>query len=270
MLKLFRANIIRITKSKTFWICSAVYLLYNLLISRNAYQIGLSANNIWELYNSENPCFANFGYSASPITGLIILAFVSIFVGEEIRNNAIRNKIVIGYSKSKIYLSNLFACIICMTALNLVYLILSIITMPNGTFTLMRFIWVFFNNVLTISLYISIYTLMIMNTKNTVLTLIVGSGLAFCLWMLTQFHIHGVLTKENSYYSLIALAFYPTGYDNLIAIGFINDFKVYLPFYHTHLDTFKPFYFLFPFISVCMTVLTAGIGSVIFKKSNLK
>ena len=221
------------------------------------------------MYSNQNPCFTNLGYSASPFTGLIILIYVSVIMGADIRNNAIRNQIIVGHSKTTIYLSNLFACIICIAAVNLAYLILSSLTMPSGTFTPISFAWIFFNSILTVCLYISLYILLMMTTKNTVATLICGSALTLCSAMISQMIIHDVLIGNNVY-QLFLLAFYPTGYDTLIANGFIKNFEIYISFKNIYFDAYKPLFFIFPLASICMSVAVTTAGVAIFKKSNLK
>ncbi|MDE6275992.1 MAG: hypothetical protein K2M75_05575 [Clostridia bacterium] len=272
MLKLIRSNLTRITKSKTFWICSAVYLAFCLSVAIYTRQYPLEGNFkkvVWEMYSNSNPCFTNLGYSASPATGIIVLLYVSIIVGADLRNGTIRNQIIVGHSKTSIYLSNLFACLICIAPVNLAYLLLSLFTMPSETFTPTLFVWIFFNNILTILLYISLYILLMTTTKNTIATLICGSGLTACFVLISQTMIHDVLSGSSAY-ELLLVAFFPTGYDTLIANGFIRNFEIYIAFYDKYVDVFKPLFYLFPLISICMSALTTTAGIALFKKSNLK
>ena len=265
MLKLLQNNLIRITKSKAFWICSAVYLVFGLMVS-----LAVRQEYVWEMHVNGKSTFTNFGYSASPATGLIVLTYLCLIIGQDVKNNAIRNKIIIGYSKSEIYLSNLFAFAICISAVNAVYVFHSLLAMPNKTFTLLKFIWTIFNNIVAISFYVSLYLLIIMNTQNAVATLIFGSLLTLCAAIISQVIIHGVINGVNDFL-LVLLTLYPTGFDTAIANGLIINSKIFVEsYYGTYLDVSKTLIYLCPLIAIGMTAVTASIGTKIFKRSNIK
>ncbi len=255
MIKLLRSNLIRITKSKTFWICSAVYILYAIIL--------LIFQPLSLSIGDDKKTFINLGYCGSPLTGFVILVYVSVIIGEEFRTNAIRNKISIGHSKSKIYLSNLLAFSICALAVNLIFSLIfwsvttkgDLISLIDSAYDAKGIFWCLFLNALTIVFYVSIYNLIIMCTKNTVLSIICGVILTTCAYFISQ-----LLIVEYQFESLIYL--YPTGIDTMIANG-IAIIHIYL-FAKT---SFMPIFIVLA--SPCMIALTNVIGVKIFKKSDI-
>lgn len=99
MSKLLRANLVRLWKNKVFWIG------FLLLTTFGAGQrVGLSMD-VEAHYLDET-----FWIDALLI-GIILSAFISLFVGTEFEDGTIRNKIVMGHSRSEIYFANVTVCI---------------------------------------------------------------------------------------------------------------------------------------------------------------
>ena len=101
MRKLLGANFARLKKSKVFWICMGFMFLFGVYRILNQYQdiVEFGADG----YTSMNVSLFNH---AVPI-GILCAVFVSLFIGTEYSDGTIRNKLVIGHSRTSVYLSNL-------------------------------------------------------------------------------------------------------------------------------------------------------------------
>ena len=106
MYKLLKANSFRLKKDVVFWlfICAS---------------IGIAIFEVWQANDNIQKSFGNYKvtiYEAisefvEPI-GLAIGLFVSLFIGNEFSSGIIRNKIISGHKREKIYLSYLINIII--------------------------------------------------------------------------------------------------------------------------------------------------------------
>ena len=61
-------------------------------------------------YGENEPQITNILFSYALVVVFLIPAFVSLFVGTEYSDGTIRNKMIIGHTRSRIYLSNLIVC----------------------------------------------------------------------------------------------------------------------------------------------------------------
>lgn len=266
MVKLLRSNLIRIMKSATFWICASIYLIYGIMRATLYYLDDLFLGNE-HIYN--------MGFSGSPLTGYFILIFMCVIIGTDFNNNTIRNKILIGHSKTKIYLSNVLAFSICAIILNLIFLC---ITIPfSKTMALIYLLEAFFHdtntlyvaklivlsvilNILTVTFFVSTFALIAMNIKNTVLSILCSIALNTVAIIATYIFLHIIIDLGGStlWYEVIYLS--PAGIDVSIANGNIID---------SCIESW-PFFIFITALLIILTVITATIGVKIFKKSNIK
>ncbi len=254
MIKLLRHNFNKILTSKTFWISSALYLTFCLILNIYAHIKKFPL----ELFSiSYDLPLINYGFCGSPFSGFLILIYLSVIIGNEFNNNAIRNKILIGHSKNKIYLSNVLACAVCSLAVNLIFILIALCLAPYEDLDAKIFLLILLNNILTVILYVSVYTLIIFITKNTTATIIIG-GILTTTALLLSILLLGDIVNNSTVEWLYLMALYPTGID--VAL--------------TNLPLIKcaPFIFLIytPLAMMIMIVLTTAIGMKIFNKANLK
>ncbi|MDE5755543.1 MAG: hypothetical protein K2I23_00400 [Clostridia bacterium] len=261
MIKLLRSNLKRILSSKTFWICSATYILYGLILS-----IWLCQIDKIDIRSADYP-ISNYGLSGSPFTGIIIMLILCIIMNADFSNNAIRNKIIIGYSKEQIYASNLLAYFICVIALQFVYLCVTLPFFFGWTFNSslwnlfgdyigQMLLWIALYNILTVAAYVSLYTAIIMNMKNALVSTVTGVVLNLVAMFVTWYVMAG---SNYAYETLNLLNFYPTGIDTLIAFG--------STILYSMMTTTYVVYIVIPIIWI---LLTAIIGLTVFKKSAIK
>lgn len=102
MNRLLAANFSRLLKSKAFWVCCIYAFVYGIFMQ--------VMNYLTTTASGEVPLIDNLFFSFSIFTGILLSAFVSLFLGTEYNDGTIRNKLVIGHTRASIYLSNLIVC----------------------------------------------------------------------------------------------------------------------------------------------------------------
>lgn len=101
MLKLLRASIFRLRKSRLLWLCMAVTFAVS---SFFLLQIGGSEESIWTLDEAL--------LQVLPFLPVLYAAFIGLFLGMEYQDGTMRNKIVAGHTRSAVYLSQLLTAIV--------------------------------------------------------------------------------------------------------------------------------------------------------------
>ena len=101
MSKLLRANLARLWKNKVFWLGFFALIIFCVLQKFSLIQDSVEVHYLEET-------FWIFAF----VLGIILSVFISLFVGAEYEYNTIRNKIISGHTRSDIYFSNVFVCII--------------------------------------------------------------------------------------------------------------------------------------------------------------
>lgn len=97
MRKLLRANFARLFRSK-------IFLLLILLSAAAAVAVRI------EIYRSAEEGLDSAFFFVAAVIGVVMAVFCSLFVGTEYSDGAIRNKLIVGHSRSAVYLSNLIVC----------------------------------------------------------------------------------------------------------------------------------------------------------------
>lgn len=153
MYNLLNANFFRLRKNKVFWCIIGITLIIAIifLISR------INTNNAGTTIGIDQILLDYLN-----IIGITLAIFTSFFIGEEFTNGAIRNKITVGYSRIKIYLSNLIISIVAGIIIELFYLIfVSIIGLPilgGLQMSISQFLVIFLNIIMIIITYSCIFT----------------------------------------------------------------------------------------------------------------
>lgn len=107
MTKLLSANFSRLMRDKLFWIASAaIFILSATMIIKN----GISVSDIDSVNNIKtlNACYFNI----LPAISFFYAVFISFFIGTDYSDGTIRNKVVIGHSRTDIYFANYITCFI--------------------------------------------------------------------------------------------------------------------------------------------------------------
>lgn len=142
MIRLLNAGFTRLRKNRVFWlflifsICMSLFMVYSRYKDMKEYGDIVEVEQIILNY--------------STIIGIVIAIFISLFLGVEYSDGAIRNKITIGHSRIEIYLSNLI--IVSVTGV-FCYIVFSLISACIGA---LLFGWVKLEGVNFSILYIDI------------------------------------------------------------------------------------------------------------------
>lgn len=113
MNKLLTANLIRLKKSKLFWITSAFTIIYTWfnLVSHYETNRRLSAWHEGMEDSAFVPATAmHVLYDMVPLLGLLAAFMIAVFIGTEYHDNTMRNKLICGQSRANVYLVNLLTC----------------------------------------------------------------------------------------------------------------------------------------------------------------
>lgn len=127
MSKLLRSNFARLWKSRIFWLgmlfsagLSVFFILMRYIDIEQHQEIYANLDESYK--NADNLIFMG---------GIIIIfaaaVFIGIFVGTEYSDGTLRNKLIIGHSRSSIYLSNLIVCTTAGIIMHLTYIITTIL-----------------------------------------------------------------------------------------------------------------------------------------------
>ena len=122
MIKLLNAGFTRLRKNRAFWLFLIFSIFMYLFMIYTQYK---DMKEYGEVIQVEQ-IILNY----STIIGIVVAIFVSLFLGVEYSDGAIRNKITIGHSRIQIYLSNL---IIVSIASVFCYIVFSFISACVGT-----------------------------------------------------------------------------------------------------------------------------------------
>lgn len=108
MSKLLSANLHRLMKNKLFLLMTLGIFIFSAYV-----MISFICSDI--IHDSGNVLEYRF-YDSLPYAGLVISAFVALFIGTDISDGTIRNKISVGHTRSDIYFADLITCFAAVTA----------------------------------------------------------------------------------------------------------------------------------------------------------
>ena len=115
MIKLLKGDFVRLFKSKIFWF--GVIFMF-----------GFAAAAVFTKWNDSrlDPDYYNppdgILLAGALYMGIVIAVFIGFFIGTDYSNGTIRNKHVMGHSRTKMYLSNLTVCITASVIMHIVYI----------------------------------------------------------------------------------------------------------------------------------------------------
>ena len=124
MRKLLSASFVRVWKDKVFWLCLIGMLGMNIFIILNGCRQAGGAMAEYE-YTLDR-----YFYNEAPLVGMFSAIIVSMFVGTEYYEGAVRNKLAVGHTRSNIYLSNYLVCYIAGLCIVAAWLISGFVGVP--------------------------------------------------------------------------------------------------------------------------------------------
>lgn len=139
MSKLLSANLSRLVKSKLFWLLLLAMLIISVIFMFNNVRevINIQENNYQNVYYIDS-----YYFNLAPIIGIFFAVFISLFIGTEYNDGTIRNKLIIGHTRTNIYFANLLTCTIASFAFVSVWLIGGLVGLPFFTMWQMSGSWV--------------------------------------------------------------------------------------------------------------------------------
>lgn len=277
MIRLLNAGFTRLYKNKLF---------YLLII----FSIGLALLMIWNQYvemkhYGEVIEVEQIMLNYSTMIGIVIAIFISLFLGVEYSDGAIRNKISIGHIRANIYLSNLIiTTITSLFSYILFILVVAIIGIPlfgNITIAFSNFIILFACIFVTIIAYTSIFTFLAMIISNKTLMAIISILLSFGLIIFALSWLN--VLQAPQYIQAASITNGETGdFEMIQEPNPKYPSKSKRKIYQTLLDINPagqmyqlagrsvPNIKVLPIYSLGIIVITSGIGLVLFKKKDLK
>ena len=176
---LLRANFFRLWRSASFWTAVSVMFgigVFELAVGVHARQQGtpVPLDNRYMLFVL--------------MSGVVLSAFCSLFVGAEYSDGAIRNKIAVGHSRANLYLANLATCSVAGVLVCLGYILpMTAAGIPlMGGFTLppASVLWFTLCAFLMTAALCAIFTMLALLNQNKAVVAVVCISLAYFLLFL--------------------------------------------------------------------------------------
>ncbi len=199
MIRLFRSNLMRLKKSKLF---------YFMLICQAAIMLTLTLRYYFLKKSGFSVCADTLfsSVAVSEITAVLLAVFCSLFIGADYNYGTIRNKLIAGFPRSKIYLANLFTMLFTALCMNVaVMAVFFPVTLPLlGGFTesARYLVKIFVTGSLITAVYSSIYTAVAMMSKNTVVSLIVTVA-SFAVMSFVAMYLVSEINQPLTYTQMI-------------------------------------------------------------------
>lgn len=273
MIKLLNAGFTRLKKDKLFWGLTIVVVVFSLFILYNAY-------SDMKKYGG-NINIDGYFFNVGSLIGVAIAIFASVYIGNEYSNGTLRNKIVIGHNRIKIYLSNLI--IVSIISIFWVMLfdiitacvgipLLGNIQMSTETFLLMFLIMILFTIAFT-----SIFTFIAMICQNKTAISIICLVTIFAMMGISSILLNLLTTPPmTTEYTMVdgqpipqevPNPRYPTEQEWKIYESILNTLPQGQAFSIMGYD-FD--YKVLPFYSLGVIIIFTGAGLLIFKIKDLK
>ena len=278
MLRLLRENITRILKSATFWIFFSAYTLYSILMP-----IIVRFFPYDPIYHSSMELLAvGYGVIGLPIPAACVAMICSVNFGLDFYNGTLKNKIVLGYKKSQIYVANLLTTMLIAIALNIVYLFFFCsLTLPlfgKVNAPASDIVKLLLVELMMLLAYSSIFTFITMTSKNAIVAMLVSLALIIASYFVTLF-ISDAIMKIPAYIEVDAEFWgipykkqVPNpDYPSKVEWGLYNFMMDFLP---TGQNVRIAYYYEYRWQPILYSLgligATSGAGMLIFNKSNLK
>lgn len=251
MSRLLKTNFVRLVKDKIFWagitvmVCSALYKTISILISHS---------------EPGDVALSNVFFKYATYILIIGCVFCSLYIGTEYSDGTIRNKLVMGHSRRKIYCANLIVCIIANLIMCLAHIAVSLIGLSLGFYTSIAdtLLGLLCSFVLVCSIT-SLFTMISMLSKRKTVAAVICIVLSFLL-LLYAYEIRNEVCmawqngEEKPFYEFL-YSFLPS----CQAVQLADEPEMF--------NTTSPI--LRILYALVLFVLTTGIGLFLFEKKDL-
>lgn len=178
MSRLLHSNFSRLWKDKIFWLCMGGMLIYVVAYMLNASQNAISPVT-GEVYTLEHYYFMFLAY-----VGFFFAVVTSMFLGTEYSDGTIRNKLIVGHTRTNVYLANLIVTFVASLLIMCVWFIGALAGIPAlgfFTFSPAKLAGYYLICVLLVAAYSAINTFIAMLSSNKTVTVLVSIVLLICL-----------------------------------------------------------------------------------------
>lgn len=109
MRKLLGANFLRLWRNKAFWVSLAVCVVLGVVsaLGEFRFQMSIGVNPRAPEVAASLPILEGQFFAYASFIGILAAAFIPLFFGTEHSEGTLRNKIVVGHSRTAVYLANL-------------------------------------------------------------------------------------------------------------------------------------------------------------------
>ena len=197
MRKLLTASFSRLWKEKIFWF---VFLIMS---------IGTVCYN-WIGYNEINDPQVHVEdmiFCMLPISGFIFALFISMRLGTEFEEHTIRNKLIVGYSRTQVYFAEY---ITCMVASMILLGIMLLVSTSFGLLLSLEFqsswhelVLLIFCCVLIASVFSAMFTAISMNIGSKATSLVVSIVLLIAILLMASFCINALAEEPMTYSNIV-------------------------------------------------------------------
>ena len=271
MTRLLRANLTRLLKSATFWIFFSLYVAYSLIIPIVTQSV-FDKDTLAET-STQSILALGYGIIGIPIQGILIAITCCIIFGLDFHDRTARNKIILGHSRSQIYIANLLTASIISLAMSVVYLLLFLtISLPLfGKFTVpAKDIFILLlDGAMMLLAYSSVFTFISMTSKNPIVALLITIVLFIVTIIIVDFVCTDVLSSEADF--IVNGSDLKVVYTSKAERGFCKFLLDFLPSGQSYqLANNNDFRWQMSLYSLVLIGATTGAGMLIFNKTNLK
>lgn len=276
MNKLLTSNFSRLIKSKLFWLCCIIMFGFATLLVLAQYNDNVK-------YGSE-PCIDKIIFAFTLFLGILSATFSSLFIGVEYSDGTIRNKVIVGHSRTAIYISNL---IVTFTATLLMCFSFLIAMMAMGIPLLgapeigwLGILLTLLSTIVLLTTYCSIVTLLSMLCSNKTIVAVV-SILGMLALLLVASMIRAKLDAPEYYDGVVFVndsgemspsaeknPEYLTGTTRIVYQTIYDILPTGQSIQYSDLSYIN--FGLLPVYSALITVVTTMIGIAFFRKKDIK
>ncbi len=202
MRKVLSANFSRLWKDKVFWFCMGAMLVYSVVYMLNGCRQATVAMSEY------NYCIDKYYFHFAVVIGAFCALFSSMFLETEYSDGTIRNKIIVGHTRTGIYLANLISVFAATLLIMVAWLIGALTAVPvlgvweMGVPNLLAYLFI---AVMFEAAFSAIFTFICMQSTNKAVTVAV-SMLLFLGLLVFSSKIYNALDEPEMTSSVIITA----------------------------------------------------------------
>ncbi len=193
MRKLISANFSRLFRDKTFWFCVGAMLIYAIVYMLNG--VRQATASLAEYHYTLDDYYFHFAL----VIGIFCALFCSMFLGTEYSDGTIRNKLVVGHTRTGIYLAGLAVTFLATLLVMAVWLIGALVGVPAlgiWQMDIPHLLECLVIAVLAVAVFSSIFTFISMLSANKAVTVAVSIFVFLGLLILASMIYNGLQQPE--------------------------------------------------------------------------